>query len=500
MKLKKTLLATTLTIGLSGATVVTIALVSKHTQPQKSAEIEIGNYQFNFGKGLKNPQNHYASEFTFASYYDSRTNANGAIAQPELKNTTSLHKQFWPYNLELSFDYKTASDEDYKRKQDPLFTLVNRKNGNPIDFLKETHNIYYHSYANDLEGALYLQVLLENKKPANKKEKDLLAKSISSRERIDSWKRIEFRLNGFKKLNVNDQNELLRSKISKDSSIISTFPIAETSNLREALHKGYYEENSIKIPLNSVSDLIDNKILPSTTLEQGSTKELIQKQNEIVKKFLSITSPNLNNPLLIIDWEKPIWFSKSADDKSKLIMYYSIKRQVAKASNLNLFQTSTFPIDEVQSQKIHFNFFKLKAIAKEMVEVKPKTNINIANFSQIGTTALKFTQNHSSSQPNSSHGYFDELNLQFKEINELKKLLIYTDLSSSEQNLNNYTLAFDTSLNSLLNKKTTASPYVGSQQADKITFAYSLSAKDINAQNGINKFYGTFILGGFKTN
>ncbi|WP_029608730.1 MAG1430 family protein [Mycoplasma simbae] len=493
MKKKKALLTAGITLASTSAIIAGIALISKYTHPQLDAIKEIGQYELIKGPNETDFANHYASEFAYASYYDSRpTYSSSTIFQPELKNQSNKENKFWSYQLEISYDYKDSSVEEYKARHKPLFTLRHARTKAPIDVLKSTHNIYYHAYANDITGELFLNVLLEDK---NSDEK-ILQKSTSDAERIDKWAFKTFKIGGFKKLDLNNQNELIRSKSNKNSTIIGSFGVNDTKKLTDTFATRSHGQDEQKVSINSVNDLIDTNVLPSIA---QSEEAKIKANNDKVKSLLSISSYNRSNPLVSIDWDSPVYFTKS-NHPDKLIMHYFVKRYVANATERKLSGLEQVKIKQEQTQIVYFNYFNLERIAKQFVEVIGKEGIQLNQYSQSGPNALSFSQNSSLSELNSSRGYFRELILRFKENSDFTTLANYSNLSAQETNLNNYTLYFETDkyfkIHDDANKD--SDPYIGNQNADTINFAYTLKFNENGSSNGINKYYGSFKLSGFK--
>lgn len=625
-----------LVAGIASAAFITpLALLYKHAHKAPNALQQIANYKLSFGKGLnkKEAAKHYASEFSYASYNDSRTNYSyQELFQPLLKNISTKDNDFWKYQLEISYNRKDSSVEEYKQYKDPLFTLKNKISSAPIDVLKQTHNIYYHSYSNDFEGKLYLNVLLEDKNGIEGK-KDLLQKSTSNEERINSWAYFTFELGGFKKLDPKAKNDaqLLQSPNSNQHSLITPYGVSQTSTLNEVLNSSQYKttinDKEVVKEVKSVAQLYDllphediqrpiierfrkkpeganepNKLINhviNTQIEllensrvvselsnrfknnqknayidslqkQGLNEQQINEvvkeiekylkyfedskdklkkfieqkvsssnrdelkkslknaknieelielaeqayekaaepNNNIVSKFFSFDTTNSQNKLLKLDNKRPIWFSLDPNDSSKLIAHYYVIRYVPDADKKDLKTLAKHKIVKVNQplkQEIYINYFKLKEIADSVVEIKAKDGIDISQHTQEGKNKLNFTRNSSSSIENSSKGYFDELVLEFnkskfEQLIKDKKL----QLSSDEQNLNHYTLAFETDnfykpIDSKTKEKTKdLSPFVGEQNKDEITFVVSLKFTNSHSKTGISQYWKIIKLKGFK--
>ncbi|MCS4537134.1 hypothetical protein NXS15_03280 [Mycoplasma sp. CSL7475-4] len=514
MKKNKKFLTGILATSIICVSAITVTAVAMNAfRPTTSAEKRIANYEFYVGEKFSHEmQNHFPSEYAFASYSDSRTSQNyqsNPLFQPELKNTSAFDNQFWEYELEISYDTKDSNVEEFKQRQEQkLFYLRNRRSGAPIDVLKQTHNIYYYSYANDFTGELFLSVLLEDKNPKNKKEQDLLKKSISDHNRIDSWKSKVFKIGGFKKIREQQHDgnttynidDLLASKKASNSIVTPSFKISETSTLNNIFHDRKYTLNDQDITVNSVHDLIDNNIL-STSANQDS--EQISNNQNTTKKLFNISDVNPNNNSFRINWEKPVWFTKDSDNANAITIHYYVTRKIpaAQMDNLNtLARTKTVEIDKEFTQRIYLNYFNLEKVAKSFVQIAGKKGIRLNEYSQTGPNALNFHRSSSSLEANSSNGYFTELNLKFAHQASVAQIPDNGSFSEYELNLNNYLLAYQLS-NSRKpknDKNVNGTPFVGEQQNTSITFSFELKLKNTDQEYGINTYYGTFVLDGFK--
>ncbi|QBF34560.1 hypothetical protein EG856_01295 [Mycoplasmopsis phocirhinis] len=503
------LLATTI-ISAAAITITTVAMNAYN--PQTSAEKRIANYEFYVGQDFaKQIQNHFPSEYAFASYNDfraTRSADDNVLFQPELKNSSNYANQFWPYQLEISYDNEKSNVDEFKRRQEQkLFYLRNSKSSAPIDVLKATHNIYYHSYANDFTGELFLSVLLEDKNPSSKSEQELLNKSTSDTIRIDSWKSKVFKIGGFKKIKQESTNpityntqDLLTSKTTLNSTLTPSFKISETNTLNDIFRDKKYTLNGKDIAVNAVHDLIDNNILAS---EPNFDKEQISKNEILTKNLFSIENINSYNNSFKINWNKPVWFSKNKNNVNEININYYVTRKIpaAKIGNLNsLARSQSVEIEQQFSQKIYLNYFNLEKIAKQFVQIIGKKGVPLNQYTQSGQNALNFHRSSSALEPNSNNGYFTELNLKFSDDASISRITNNETFSEYESNIANYTLSYQ--LNNFRkpknDKNVQNTPFVGEQQNTAITFSFELKLNNTDQEYGINTYYGTFVLDGFK--
>ncbi|MBU4689783.1 hypothetical protein KQ878_02305 [Mycoplasma zalophidermidis] len=500
-KNRKFIIGSSIALSCATAGVVLTAVFANFNHAKKSATKLIASYSFILGSGFNEHnklENYYASDFAYASYYDSRTSYSSSqfLFQPKLKNTSTADNHYWPYQLEIGYDYEKSPVEDYKQRQlNKLFILKNIKTGAPIDVLKQTHNIYYHSYANDLDGTLYLSVLLEDKNS----DKAILDKSTSDSARIDKWKIKTFKITGFKKMDINSMSELTMNSTTQ-TSLLSGFSILESASLRELLNKGEYKNtlDNTEAQISKVSDLLDKNVLPSS---KATDEKNIKENNEKVNKYLNISRTNYNNKLFEIDNSKPMWFTKT-DNPDKLLLHYYVLRNIPSASESNLTKNTQIAVETEQTQVVYFNYYHLKNLAQNAV-ISGKEKVNLGEYSQEGSSALSFYRNSNYNANNSSGGYFDQLDLKFKEDLDFNTLPNHENLSDSEKSLNNYSLKFVTDNYYKPNAKNgtqsiSDTPFVGKQEDDKIIFALGLSSDKISSSNGINTYYWPYELTGFK--
>lgn len=491
---KKILLGCIGSLAIATGFVVGVTLISRNTKKQVHVNDQIATYEFKVGVGL-NPSEHFASEFSFASYYDSRpTYSSNLRFQPDLRNSSSRDNQFWAYQLEISYNNEKSDVEEYKQRQEkPKFILRDKFTKAPIDLLKKDANIYYHSYANDLTGELILNVLIEDKKG----DKKILEKSVSDAKRIDSWASKKFIISGFKKANVQSNSDLTKSFIDQNQSLLSTFYVSESSSLRKIFQEQKAKVNDKEVHINNANDLLTNNILPS----QEAKNEEIGKQNQQLKNYLIVSTNNQSNKYFEIDWTRPVWLSKT-DNENKLQLNYYLKRFVSAGDIKVPWRYEKIDVAQPQSQYVYFNYFNLKQVAEKMVQIIGKPKIDLKQYSQSGDNSLTFTKNSSYNIPNSSNGYFDQLELKMNESVKLSSIDNAKKFTHHELNINNYKLAFVTDKTYKPNNEfnTSNDPYVGKQNQDKITFAYSLKLDPSSSELGISTYYGTLTLDGFKTN
>lgn len=442
-------------IAASIAGIAPMSYVFVIQKEDKSPEVLLSKYIFwandkNINFKDNNQSKILASTYEYASYtppYSDQGNDD-----PNLKASTSTDKGFWPYQLQLESD---STDPAYSStNRNPLFYL-RTKNNAPIDVLKNDYNIYYRSYANDQNGQLFLKVSLE------KKSSDL--KSLSLRERQAYWIQHTYVIDGFAKIT--------QAELDKRNNY-TPWIFDSRNKLNSDFSNG---------TISSVSELL--ALLPTQNLDVNTQKSLISKNNATVKSYFSFTTKNASSkPYYILDTDKSIWFNSNVEDGDKITINYYLKKVVPIAVPQMLDQTTEMPLSQSVSQKITINFDELKEAAKQ-VEIVPFNNANLKELEPFGSDFPFFSSSapKGSSLTNTSGGFYQNINLQFKsdfankDLYELKFYKLYSEKEPIDGLKENNT------------------PLVSYNKATgSAKFAYVLKLKNSSTTNGIIQYIGVF--------
>ncbi|VEU75463.1 Uncharacterised protein [Mycoplasmopsis maculosa] len=413
--------------------------------------------------------NHFASEYTYSSFY---------VSSSDNEPTLVSDNSFWN-NIKNKYSYNANK----------YFTLLNiDKDLSLVDF-ENKYNFYYHSYANDFEGKLYLRVYLEDK------EDKLVKEGKTLTERKVNWKFVDFIMEGFKK--YSGENDELLQKTDDYNNNQHQFSISTYT--RNQFLKG---DLNIDGGWNSISDLLDlnnnkNELLPTRKLDSN---DAIKKAYLSISRILSFYKSNnifgKTKSKYIIDDSKPIYFEQDSSNSNLLTMNYYIKKFVPNAKYSDSEELTTSKEIKInQMQKLTFNtlYFELKKFAEKIkISVNSNTPIN-ETIPSINSPLFISSQANTTGYTNTKNGYYKEFNLfldsteeeinNFNNLYELKyykrsSIDIFSELDFSKSTSN----TFDKT--PLLEIK---------QNEGKAKYAYSINKKGSNVN-----FLGVFEVSGFK--
>ncbi|OAB48963.1 MAG1430 family protein [Mycoplasmopsis gallinarum] len=437
--------------GLSAiATVSTIAYLKRNQNA--SGEEQLKLYEFVATKNLN--KDVLPSTYSYASYdipYSSEQR------DPDLKYNSNTDKGFWAYQLELNPNTSAYKTNNF----DPLFNLKTKNNA-PIDLLKDKYNIYYHSYANNINGTLFLKVSLEDKNTP----------SDTVSERMKTWKSFVYKIDGFKTLSQIPNEEL-------DNPAVPSWNFSSTTTLNIDFSNDR---------LTSINDLLNNlnqnQIAQPDSTATAETwaayKNQVKEAWDKTNKYLSFaTKESGNQSYYMLDKNRPVWFS-AVENSTMIKIHYYVKKFVPIASIDNLNAISEIELNQIYSQNININYAQLKEITSK-IKVIPFNNADLTNDIPYGDNFI-FVNSTTSSNPrhNTYGGYYEKLDLIF---------------DNTLTNINNYELKFykynPETGGTKADDKYPNTPLVSyDAQTGQAKFAYILKLKNSSPINGIGEFIG----------
>ncbi|WP_416738008.1 MAG1430 family protein [Mycoplasmopsis meleagridis] len=418
----------------SSALIIAFSVASSiHNKQNNSLNYQMSLYHFKTLNKI-NKKDHLASEFVYANY----TVPYSSSQDPNLNDNS----QYWENQLELS----SSNTKDIIN-----FELKNKNNA-PIDLFKEKYNIYYHSFANDKKGILYLKVLLEDKN-------DDSLKNLSIKEKLDILPQFTYFIEGFKTIN----------SLDKPDNQYQLFNIQATNKLNLDF------SNNV---INNIDDLINK--LPKTKSDNAET---IRNNLELISKYLIIPMDNnIVHPFYEIDNTKAIWFTKNSNEE--LIIHYFLNKNIPVATLNELNKIEKLTIKNEETQVIKLNFSELKEAAKQ-VKIIPFNNADLSNVIPY-ENSFTFFNSSSTSDPhhNTSNGYYNRLDLIFDD----------SYSNSYKYQLEYYLLDPKNGLNKEDNNYTNKPIISYDSKTGSATFAYKIKNKNQSTANGILEYIGTFSL------
>ncbi|WP_029906495.1 MAG1430 family protein [Mycoplasmopsis opalescens] len=398
---RKAKLALSLGLSVAFVTGISIAAVKIVDSTKKiGRETLINNYEFSTTDKLDKTK-YYASEFVSANYGMSRWSA---YSQPSLQYTGE-GKEFWPDQLEISTKKRGKSESGkelpegtIKKQRDQYFTLL-AKNGSPINVLKidQGYNVFYRSYANDIDGTLYFVLALEDKKDLEKSKKNSTNFDSIDDERISKWVKKVYKIDGFRKfnqethaLNDNGSPRVGSFDIKPSSSLINKF-----ANTSDANHFASAQAFIDTLPTSEIK-IDENK--PAEQLKND--KEKLKQENEKITKYISLPYSNtFGNTKFEIDREKPLWITKDDKNSNRFKLNFYVKTYVDAASEVAknqeeknpLERIKKIPLNFVNSQDVIIDYFDLKAVSEDIIiKVKHKGENNDKKLSDFNQKSLNY--------------------------------------------------------------------------------------------------------------
>ncbi|BAH69499.1 hypothetical protein MBIO_0234 [Mycoplasmopsis fermentans PG18] len=485
-----------LTLGTLATGVVAVGIgtaiyaLVKTNKDNKSIERQLSSFTFSLAKPKDklyqtNIANHLASEFTYSNYYYFETyNSN---KEPTLKNTKEYEKNYWRTQLEGNIEKGWLKNDDLSPQgalRNQLFSLRNNR-FDRIDKFYKDYNIFYHSYANDFTGTLYLTVSLEDK--ANEKDKDKKTRNIS--DRIKNWTSKTFVLNGFKKVTEKDV-------VETNTKLISN-PKSWKMDIRDKIRQTFYKKE--KSSLDELLAALPQKDLSS---DLNKNKEEILKNNSTIESWFDIgrtLDKKSNNPEYKLDTKRGMWFTK-ASEKSLNLHFYAYKivpeAEMPKDKNdkTSLIKSRMIDIKNPIVQEIDINYFELEKVLKNHVEISILGNYEIKNIDfKTPSTSLEWINNSTDEfgeYKNASKGYYKRIQLKFKD--DFKNSHLYQLFYCTKQ-----TEDYDKDKTKYKNEGLVSfDPAKG-----EATFAIGIRVKNSNnnyKSSSIPEYIGHITLGGFK--
>lgn len=426
-----------------------------------------------------NKATHYASEYAYASYSVYYTDYK------QLEPALISNSKFWDGII-----YK------YPSQLNKTFYLANEKRDLSLQDFENDYYFYFHSYANDFDGKLYLRVYFE------KKTKDLSSKAVTTeevRKRKPSWEFVDYVMDGFKKRDINNadfQTNLLKQynpgfhKFNMHNSIRYLFWKGDFD-----LKNGYKKLDDLLV--NSYDQLKSNDKLPTV---KGENKEQIEAAHSAFNSVFWITETvsmnDEHSSKFSIDKTKPIWVTKEAGSNDKLIFHYYIKSFISDAKyndKDSLNQSKEIQIKEEQTYEYHFDYYKLKELGK-FIKVVPVPGVEL-NTIKVSDLIFNSWSTTSDIHVNTKGGYFNNLNIILntedpdypKNLSFNPAVKFYTISNANSEVFNNTTYKPEAA--------TFGKPIVISDpKAGKATFVYTIE----NANDSNKQYVGFYELSGFK--
>lgn len=394
-KFKKKVILGSIGFGIATGAVIGTALTFHYLKKANSNETEAvlnraRKFEFKINSNHKDfdISSRYASEFAYISFFGYSKKDN---EEPTLKTD----KEYW----------KALETKIFSKNKTP-FLLFSKEVNYTLEDLTKDHFIYYHSYADDYDGTLYLRVYFE-KKPS--KNASLVSNSEEYAKRKANWKWVDYQISGFKKVDTSkNQAELLKNY----SDYKHGFRVS--SKLKNKL---------LKKEINSFEDVLDStgNDFSKLPMKKQDSAESIEKAHKIFSDLLdynhtvkSIDNANALN--FSIDSKKPIYITKSNNNEYNVhysLFTYVPNAQFSDEGQLN--SAKKVDISKEFTAKLQVKHSELTE-ALNQIEIKDLKGNN-ESLKDIIPSSLKY--NTSSSAPNDSYhnttnGYIELIDLLWK--------------------------------------------------------------------------------------
>lgn len=394
-KFKKKVLLSSIGFGIAAGALIGTAITLHYVKKANSNETEAVLNRARHLELKVNP-NHkdfdissrYASEFAYISFFGYAKNDS---EEPTLKTD----KEYW----------KELESKKFSKNKIP-FTLINKSINYTLEDLANEHFIYYHSYANDYDGTLYLRVYFEKK---SSKDASAVSSADEYNSRKANWKWVDYKLSGFKKINIDkNQNELLQNY----SDYKHGFRVS--SKLKNKL---------LKKEINSFDEVTDSqgKDFTKLPMTKQDSAEAIEKAHKIFSDLLdynhTVQSIDDKNALKFsIDSKKPIYITKNKDNDYSI--HYSLFTYVPNAQFSDEGQLNSAKKVEISKEfvsKLQIKHAELTT-ALGNIEIKDLAGDN-KSLKDIIPSSLKY--NTSTTAPNDNYhnttnGYIELVDLCWK--------------------------------------------------------------------------------------
>ncbi|MBZ4204150.1 MAG1430 family protein [Mycoplasma tauri] len=365
---------------------------------------------------------HYASEYTYISFYGFKS----GDTEPTLKKDIN----YWP-----------SIEENDKNKNKTPFILFDK---NFLTENKNKYNIYYHSYANDFTGTLYLRVYLEEKNDTNK----------DAKKYKPNLKFVDYKIDGFKKIELN-QNGKIDNKIEKE--LIKSYAREKHNFRTNYTVRNKFIKNEIN-SLDAIMDLKNNDISKIPTSENKNSEKIKESHSKFNSYFFKSNISHKDGQLKFeIDIDRPIWIEKKDNPEEYTINYY-LKVYIPNAQysddqndeGKNLNSIRELKIDRLIKTSYNSRLSKMALLSKN-IEIDTFNNDGSIKKEELLPSKLEYISNGynaSKKYKNVSNGYIDSLNLDIKKIGENtseeeKNILLETEKAFINQN-EGYKLAYAT--------------------------------------------------------
>ncbi|WP_027334912.1 MAG1430 family protein [Mycoplasmopsis felifaucium] len=342
-------------------------------------------------------KNHFASEFAYASYYVNYS--DNQTKEPALVDNSS----YWN-----SIVKKNAHEITNK------FTLINFKEGISLENFQNDYIFYYHSFANDFTGELVLRVYFE-KKTDTVSSPATTSTEISKRK--PTWQFVDYSIKGFKTINKDNPSELANEFIKFYNPGMHKFELR--SSIRNLYLKGDYNVqggyNSIDNLLSDSYQQLTNKIPTKKPVSQEEIEKAHSAFNSVFYISKTVNTLDKHAPKFTIDQEMPIWIEK-VDGADKLKLHFYVKTYISEAvlsNEKDLNSSYELKIPTEQIYEYDFYYYKFKKLG-ELVSMGPLPGVDLSN---VLISSLQFNSYGSSTDShhvNTSNGYFNNLNIFFK--------------------------------------------------------------------------------------
>ncbi|WP_029513803.1 MAG1430 family protein [Mycoplasmopsis primatum] len=393
--LKKKILIGSILFGTSAGTLIGSSIAYHYVKQANSNNIDaviakVKKFKLELNPNYNNfdISKKYASEFAYQSFF-------GRSIDTEKEPTAKINTSYWS-----ALENKSAGNVKIP------FILLNRNVNYSLEDFKKNYFIYYHSFANDFTGELYLRIYFE-KKPASSASP--VGSTSEYNERSKNWVWVDFKLENFKKFDIQKNEDLLL----KNNYAPSQHGFRLSTTTRNKLLKG--EINS----LDDIFDLTGNDSSKIPTKKQDSA-ESIKKVHSTFSSFLSYSSSSKKTAeehafKFLIDTDKPVWVSKDASSWNIHYYAYVFIPEAQYSDDKDLNSSKKVYISKEITTPLQIEYNNMKSIV-QYITIAPAVHSK-NKLNEILPSSLEYARYSSglADYLNSSNGYIKGLNLFVKD-------------------------------------------------------------------------------------